>query len=152
MPAKTKEGRRQLQECLRRRTEQSPTRPASRRPRGNGRPQATSGRHKATNRQERKTEEERERKKLADHRHGSGATRDPAESAQEATKSGPPARTMGRTHGRGQPSEMVSGKVAVRVGVAGVSSAVAMESSLPSGMGPGGLAAEGRSKGCLGRG
>ena len=54
------------------------------------------------------------------------------------------------THGRGQPSKMVSGKVAVRVGVAGVSSAVAAESSLPGGMGPGGQAARGRSEGCLG--
>ena len=55
-----------------------------------------------------------------------------------------------RAHVRGHPSKMVSGKVAVRVGVAGVSNAVAMESSLPGGMDPCGLAARGRSERRLG--
>ena len=70
--------------------------------------------------------------------------------AEEAKKKIRPSRGGG-AHGRGQPSTMVSGKVAVRVGVAGVSSAVAAESSLPGGMDPGGLAARERSRGCPGR-
>ena len=88
-------------------------------------------------------------------RNGGDTKQDSAEQAQRerSVKCGQTARKSGgKTYGKGQPSEIVSGKVAVRVGVAGVSSAVAKESILPSGMDPSGLAAERWSKERLGSG
>ena len=79
----------------------------------------------------------------ADRRAGQDKTR-----AREEPKTANVGRQKAQV--RGQPSRTVSGKVGERVGVTGVSRAVAMESGMPGGMDSGGIAAGERSKCRLG--